>query len=40
MKQVGQYGTVEDIVAEYLNAVGMKNITLGRIKILNDVSAR
>ena len=40
LKQVGQYGTVEDIVAEYLNAVGMKNIALGRIKILNDVSAR
>ena len=38
LKQVGQYGMVEDIVAEYLNEVGMPDIGIGRIKVLNDVA--
>lgn len=38
LKQVGQYNLVEDIVAEYLNTVGMPNIGIGRIKVLNDVA--
>ena len=37
LKPVGQYDLVENIVAEYLNTVGMPNIGLGRIKLLNDV---
>ena len=37
LKLLGQYDLVEDIVAEYLNKVGMKNIGLGRIKLLNEV---
>ena len=37
LKLVGQYDLVENIVAEYLNTVGMPNIGLGRIKLLNDV---
>ncbi len=37
LKMVGQYDMVEDIVAEYLNTVGMHDIGLGRIKVLKDV---
>ena len=37
LKQVGRYNLVEDIVAEYLNTVGMPNIGLGRIKLLKEV---
>ena len=37
LKLLGQYDLVEDIVAEYLNKVGMPNIGLGRIKLLKDV---
>lgn len=37
LKMVGQYDMVEDIVAEYLNEVGMPDIGLGRITVLKDV---
>lgn len=40
LKQVGQYGMVEDIVAEYLNEVGMPNIGVGRIEVLGEVEER
>ncbi len=39
LKLLGQYDLVEDIVAEYLNKVGMPNIGLGRIKLLNDATS-
>ena len=36
-KIIGEYGTCEEILAEYLNVVGMPNIKIGRIKLLNEV---
>ena len=34
---LGEFGTCEEIIADYLNQVGMKGIETGRIKVLNDV---
>lgn len=37
LKIVGEYGTFDEILADYLNKVGMKNIEVGRITRLVDV---
>ena len=37
LKIVGEYGTFDEILADYLNKVGMKGIEVGRIKRLVDV---
>ena len=36
-KIVGEFNTCEEILADYINTVGMKNIETGRITIVNDV---
>ena len=37
LKIVGEYGTFDEILADYLNAVGMKGIEVGRITRLKEV---
>ena len=37
LKIVGEYGTFDEILADYLNQVGMKGIEVGRIKRLVEV---
>ena len=36
---LGEFGTCEEIIADYLNQVGMEGIEPGRIKVLDDVPA-
>ena len=38
LKITGQSNTTEEIVIEYLNEVGMPNIEVGRIKVLNNAA--
>ena len=37
LKIIGEYGTFDEILADYLNKVGMKGIEVGRIKRLAEV---
>ena len=38
LRIIGEFGTCEEILTEYLNKVGIGNISVGRIKILNPIS--
>ena len=39
LKIVGEFGTFDEILADYLNQVGMSGIEVGRITKLKDVPA-
>ena len=37
LKVIAEYDTCEEVLADYLNKVGMNNIEVGRIKLLKEV---